>query len=587
MAGKQDKHKKIMSLNKIICKNNFGKTCLLYIPLFFASYHVCVAQSLPVGTPLLEDFYRRQQLLGRLDSSVSFSIRPLTDAVIHRSNIFKPTDGAGIDRSIYNLLVGDTLKVQILPAQWKHQINTTIPYGWNDGAMIPSAGYQTMVSAGIYAKYKFLSIQFRPEYVLAQNKAYPGYNGKTAGEWGQWYNLIGNSMDKPERFGEGWYSKFLPGQSSIRLNFHPVSIGLSTENLWWGPALYNSLMMSNTAPGFAHLTLNTTRPVKTWIGSFEGQLVAGRLEGSGYPPKTMGNPDHYDRYYRPKSDDWRYLSGLVLTYQPKWLSGLSLGFSRAFIMYSETLDGKIGNYLPFFAPTSKSTYGGEQDSASNEGEGIPRDELLTMFVRWLIPAANAEAYFEFGRNDHPWDSRDLVVQLEHSRSYIIGFRKLTALNWFGADYLNANLEVAKTEGATEDIRRGGPWYRHAGVRHGYTHLGQMLGAGIDPGSNLQTLNISWVREMKQLGVQFQRYVHNNDFFYRVYNDMRRNWVDFSVALYGEWDYKNLLLSSQLHFIKAMNYQYELEPKPNVDNYWNFDEQDKFNFQFQVGLFYQF
>ncbi|WP_177181169.1 capsule assembly Wzi family protein [Parapedobacter koreensis] len=547
------------------------------------------AQSLPVGTPLLEDFYRREQLLGRLDSTVSFSIRPLTNAVIQRLNIYKPNGVVAVrDKSIYNFTTGDTLKVHILPVQWRHQINTTIPYGWNDGAMIPSAGYQTMAAAGIYMQYKFLSIQLRPEYVLAQNKAYQGYNGKSAREWSQWYVAIGNSMDKPERFGEGWYSKFLPGQSSIRLNFDPVSIGLSSENLWWGPSLYNSLMMSNTAPGFAHLTLNTTRPVKTPIGAFEGQLIAGRLEESGYLPTPSGNPDHFDNYYRPKSDDWRYLSGLVLTYQPKWLPGLSIGFSRAFMMYSESLEGKIANYLPFFAPTSKSSYSEEQDSALNEGEGIARDELLNMFVRWVIPAANAEAYFEYGRNDHPWDSRDLVVQLEHSRSYIFGFRKLTPLNWLGTDYLNVNLEVAQTEGSkTEDIRRGGPWYRHGGVRHGYTHLGQLIGAGIDPGSNLQTLNFSWIREMKQLGVQFQRYVHNNDFFYRISDDMRRNWVDISMALYGEWDYKNLLISSQLHFIKAMNYQYELEEKPEIRNYWSFDEQDKFNLQFQVGLFYQF
>ena len=567
-------------------RNVFYVTCCFGLLLMTTTSHIGLSQTLPVGTPLLEDFYRREQLLGRLDSTVSFSIRPLTNAVINQHDIYSP-NGGNFD-SWGNMRFGEKgdVKVQILPVQWSNQINSAFPYGFNDGAMIPSAGYQTMVSAGIYAEYRFLSVMLRPEYVLAQNKDYQGYDGKSQSAWRNWWGLIGNSIDNPERFGEGWYSKLLPGQSSVRLNFHPVSIGLSNENIWWGPGLYNSLMMSNTAPGFAHLTLNTTKPVKTPIGSFEGQLIAGRLEGSGFPPKTMGNPEHYENLYRPKSADWRYLSGLTLSYQPRWLPGLTIGGSRAFIAYSEALGNKLGDYLPFFEPTNKSTYSGISDSSTAD-EGIPRDQLIAFFVRWLIPGAKAEAYFEYGRNDHPWDSRDLVVQLEHSRSYIFGFRKLTPLDWYDSDYLSVNLEVAQTEGTTEDIRRGGPWYRHGTVRHGYTHLGQILGAGIGPGSNLQTLNASWIQGMKQLGVQFQRYVHNNDFFYRISDDMRRNWVDISMAFHAEWDYKNFLLSSQFHFVKALNYQYEeVMQNPNANNYWRFRGNDKLNLQFQLGLFYR-
>ncbi|NQV75826.1 MAG: hypothetical protein HQ491_07220, partial [Bacteroidetes bacterium] len=35
------------------------------------------SQSLPVGTIAVEDYFRRSQLLGELDSTVSFTIRPL------------------------------------------------------------------------------------------------------------------------------------------------------------------------------------------------------------------------------------------------------------------------------------------------------------------------------------------------------------------------------------------------------------------------------------------------------------------------------------------------------------------------------
>src|SRR5690606_74623 len=281
-----------------------------------------------------------------------------------------------------------------------------------------------------------------------------------------------NTIDQPERFGDGWYTRILPGQSSIRLTFNPVSVGVSTENLWWGPGIHNSLLMTNTAPGFPHLTLNTTRPIRTYIGSFEGQVIGARLEGSGYPPTPLGSPDHYDKYYRPKSDDWRYLSGIALTYQPRWVKGLSLGMQRVFVGYHNTLGNNIKNYLPFFEPVNKGDYGSGSDSASAD-EAVSRDQLISVFARWLIAEANAEVYF-------------------------------------------------------------------------------------GSGSNSQTLNVNWIRGMKRLGVQFERYVHNNDFFYLHNADMRRNWVDFSFALNGEWNYQRFIARSHLNIIKAFNYQYELE-----------------------------
>src|SRR5690606_2889716 len=145
------------------------------------------------------------------------------------------------------------------------------------------------------------------------NKDFEGFpivhDGSTWREYYEWLNF----MDIPERFGERSYNTLLPGQSSIRYNLESISFGISTENIWWGPGRRNSLIMSNNAAGFLHATINTRKPIPTSIGSFEGQLIAGRLENSGF------KPPHADYIYRnfplyvPKRDkDWRYLAGLVL-----------------------------------------------------------------------------------------------------------------------------------------------------------------------------------------------------------------------------------------------------------------------------------
>ena len=49
------------------------------------------AQSLPVGTSVLEDYYRNSQLSGKLDPAISFTVRPLfTEASMQRGQLFDP-----------------------------------------------------------------------------------------------------------------------------------------------------------------------------------------------------------------------------------------------------------------------------------------------------------------------------------------------------------------------------------------------------------------------------------------------------------------------------------------------------------------
>ena len=66
----------------------------------------------------------------------------------------------------------------------------------------------------------------------------------------------------PERFGNKRHNYFLLGQSSVKLNYQKFFFGISNENLWWGPSIRNSIMMSNHAQGFKHITFNTNKPIK-------------------------------------------------------------------------------------------------------------------------------------------------------------------------------------------------------------------------------------------------------------------------------------------------------------------------------------
>jgi hypothetical protein len=289
--------------------------------------------------------------------------------------------------------------------------------------------------------------------------------------------------------------------------------------------------------------------------SIEAQIIAGRLENSG---NNAALPD-----------DWRYLSGLAFSYQPRWIPGFFMGFTRSFQIYHEDMDDKFSDYFPLFQAFQK---------VNTKEETKRRDQLLSVFARWLLSESKAEVYFEYGFADHSYNFRDFLMTPEHSRAYTLGLRKIVPYRSWMNEFIQIGIELSHFEQPIDRaIRNSGEWYTHSEVLAGYTHKGEVLGAGIGPGGNFQTVNVSWVKGLKQLGIQLERYEHNGDlanaFGYR-------EWVDFSTAVFADWTYKEFIMSTKLQGIKSVNYQWQSRlggaPKKNP-----------FNLNIELGLMYRF
>lgn len=565
---------------------------ILFLIIFLGYSLQCYSQSLPTKTFALEDYYRREQLLGNLSLDHSFVSYPLFPK--EAFNIDDPFYPEKSIEKIHNnnfngvfKLGGGKYILKLLPVSWKNQFNSHHPEGLNDGAMVPSKGYQTIVSTGFFFKYDHLSIKIQPEFVHAANPEYEGFpitreNPEWAHRrWNEYYNYFLNFIDLPERFGDSTYNNLNWGQSSIRLNFGAISLGLSTENLWWGPGIRNSLLMTNSAPGFTHFTINTIKPINTVIGSFEGQIIAGWLKSSGYfPPEHERGYNGGAPYYIPKHLSGRYINGMIISYQPKWVPGLIIGLIRSFQTYHDIMGDSVDDYLPIF-----SAFG--RKSAEDENGGLKSfDRYNSIFIRFVWPESHVEIYGEYGRSDYYWDKRDFLLQAEHSNAYNIGFRKLIPINNSKNQYIQVHAEITQlAKNATTVLRNGRSWYANDLIRDGYTHQGQYLGAGIGSGSNLQTLNISWFKSLKMIGIQFERYVHNDDFLFALIKDLRAHWVDLSGSLLAQWDYKNLIFSLRLKSVVSKNYQWVFDPDPL--DYWGAPSPDTFNFHGQMGIIYRF
>lgn len=521
----------------------------LIIVFVFLFYQELSAQVIPAGYPVLEDLVRRKQLLGEEGKSYSLLVRTgIQDDQVYEASTY------------LNIKVKD-LEVGVLPFLGIIRSTSDRPYGYGDYGMIPNPGLQSYFSAGGYLSYKGIHFSFRPELVIAQNRGFQTDISSMNAFQIQSRFLLWNIGDVPERYGAGSYVSPWWGQSKLTYHYGAFELGASTQNIWWGPGQWNSLTFSNNAQGFPHLTFNTTRPVKTFLGNFEGQLILGKLHDSGFAPSQ--NEGLNERYFFRFNGDWRYLNGVTISFHPKWVEGLYLGFSRTHHAYNRVRGNSFYDWFPIFEGFQKKNFFTNGNTVEYDANG--RSQQFTIFGRWVIQRTKSEIYFEYGRRDHAFNWRDFVLSPEHARAYLLGFNQLFEVSDWKNQFQVRGEMTQQQESINRTVRYDGisggfTWHTH-GLARGFVNRGQPLGVGIGTGSNVQTLEIALVDGVNKKGVVFERLANNQDFYYKArlqFTD-RKPWIDYSVGLLYDKQFGSLLLSSKLQVIHARNYQWQLDP----------------------------
>jgi hypothetical protein len=104
---------------------------------------------------------------------------------------------------------------------------------------------------------------------------------------------------------------------------------------------------------------------------------------------------------------------------------------------------------------------------------------------------------------------------------------------------------------------------------------------------MQSLNISWIKGVKRIGFQIKRLVHNNNFYNAAIKDYRSHWVDVGGSLFGNWNYKKILISAKLESVSSINYQWLYDPIPSVPPFWWDKGKNRLNIHGELGLMYRF
>jgi hypothetical protein len=408
-----------------------------------------------------EDYLRLLQV-GGAAGLYPWSIRGFGPAELDRIVPADTVEHPWSDRYSFQPGGSGTGALRILAPEARFIYNSDLPYGPNEGATWAGRGLTTTLRFGVDGRMGPLSFSIAPLWFRAENADFdfqpPRRITRVVSEFAD--RRRPGIIDLPQRFGDQAYSRLDPGASGIRLDAGPLVAGVSTANQHWGPATTHPILLGSNAPGFLHGYAGTSRPIPVGIGRVHGRLVWGRLEQSEYSPMQ---------------DEWtsRFMSGLIGVFTPRGVDGLELGVARFFHQgWPEEGIGARDFLRPLesFLKVGLPVTGIGQDRRSN-----PTNQLASVFARWVLPESGFEIYGEFGREDHNWDFRDLLLQPDHDSSFMLGLTRVWRVSpdryvSASAEHLNARISHLV------NVREQVPFYIHTRLRQGHTHRGQLLGS---------------------------------------------------------------------------------------------------------------
>jgi hypothetical protein len=485
-----------------------------------------------------ENTAREWQLLEKWNSNHSFAVRPIkvnpdqskTDSNFHWFDL-KPI-----------VWQSKATSFGLHPLKLESNFNSTRPYGWNNGSMLQSRGPGTRLSMGLHYASGPFEVNVQPEWVYAANSNYTTTT------------LYGMPNDGP-------YHRIFAGQSYANLNLGKIKLGYSNQNLWWGPGQFSALLMSNNAPGFGHFHFSSREPIHTKLFDLEWQLIGGGLSQDS----TINAENHAQQkgIYTPQ---WRYVNAMVISIHPNFLKGLHLGFTRSLQVYQTWFQNKdismFEKYMPMLSQFfKKKIY--TQANAPLFDDG--KDQLASVFIRFVMPRSHFEFYFEYGYNDFKTNVRDLAIDAQHSSAYIVGFKKVIPKN--NDRYFSISGEITQMAQPPDFVvRNAGNWYVHNTVKQGMTHMNQLLGAGSGLGNNVQTLQLESVKGQNRLGFKIQR----------IQNDPRKQtlgvrniwivpiqWTDFTYGPIFHHQWKKISATGEMQMVHSKNYGWTPQTKFNL------------------------
>ena len=354
-------------------------------------------------------------------------------------------------------------RVQFLRPLAQAIVNTTFPFGMNQGPIWAGRGLTTATQLGLVAEAGPLTVRLEPVAFRAQNAAFPLFPNGLTGDARLRDPIEPDHIDLPQRFGWRAYERLDLGNSEVRLDVVGLAVGVSNANEVWGPSITHPLILSANAPGFLHGFVGTGRPIGLPFGiaRINARLEVGRIEESAESPA---------------GDSLRHrgMSGAVFSILPGGpLDGIEVGGTR-FYHYQWT--GRLSSHDLLFPLTDFFFKQGHEqiDDPSSPGY-VAAFQLASLFARWAFPQAGLEVYGEYLRHDAAADARDLLLEPDHQAAFTVGFQRLCRASATRWTVIRAEVVDARTT-ALNRVRPQARLYQHGQLVQGHTSRGEVLGS---------------------------------------------------------------------------------------------------------------
>lgn len=365
--------------------------------------------------------------------------------------------------------VGTQLKdyaIELAPIALSSYFRSAYPMDRDNGAVWAGKGFSTLLEGGVAGRLGWLRFALYPSVTWSQNRPFAISDTTVAGFSPYAYPWWAVAIDMPERFGSSALTSWSAGQSYVELSAPwGIAVGVSNENIQWGPSRRYPMLLGVSAPGFPHAygRLRFNLPV---FGRVTGRLIVGRLTESAFYTTDVTRERNLFASLRaewaPRGPDGPQFTATSVTQQP-W-TGIP-----------------TPNELLKLVPTSTS-----QGVGGKKVDGIGALSALLP-----IHSIHARLFGTWGRGDFWLNTEDLITEPDHNQFWQVGFEKswippMSDRPW------TVSAEFISTAASSPQLGERGfssSVYRYGGAVFGHTNDGQLLGASIGSGSRAGYVSI--------------------------------------------------------------------------------------------------
>ncbi len=282
-------------------------------------------------------------------------------------------------------------------------------------------------SVNVAYRNRYLAVSAEPYYFINQNDDYiePDRIPKFS------------RLNDNRAHTESPYTAYGIRELQFYANYKGIGAGYSNANMWWGPGLHTSTIMTNNTSGFGHIFIGTIEEKRYKKWGFNGRYIFSKLD----------KKSTYEPYYTSAVFGVSYYS------EPT----ISIGIIREALTggtHANTLrdsvswqDAALSIFKGIFIPDDKEKYRANWSFDDHAGAG---------YISVFFNKSKLNVFFEIGRTDLSSNLWALQVYPDHAIATNVGFRKY---GLFGNEKLFFGCEYFQNINSRSSHRvQAGDWY---------------------------------------------------------------------------------------------------------------------------------